>query len=560
MSVKRIIVLVIMIGAALMGALLTQRPAAAGDNTPPPDVTLFPLLFRRDAPPEGATATILSVGDTSFGRGLQPFAAERGMDDLLAPTAPLIRSADLAIGNFEGVIAAEGVGEKQPGAYRLRSETGAAAALARAGFDLFSLANNHSLDFGPGGLKSTIEHFKQAKIKTFGAGTTQENAYAPVVTEVNGIKVVWLGYTMVNDPYRTYRDWDGEGIRAWINIYDDYTKIIPQIKAARALGDVLIVQIHWGHEYVTCPSDWQVRVAHAAVDAGASLVVGHHPHVIQDIEVYNGVFIAYSLGNYLFDQETRPGLGLWARVDKQGVVDIHGLGLKSGFLPEWDEPARTAANLRNTCRPQPGASALFGYNPDGFSRLEETAPEPSRFYCPEDNTPFEVGYVDLKGDGVPERIVIRDQRLSVYEDGRETYRTIPLWKVVDAALGDPNQDGRFEVIMLVWKQDEPNLPMTTHPFVLGWRRGKYQVIWGGSATLKPLQALTVGDLDGDRLDELITLEREPGALPCDPSVRVVVLGWNGWGFTQRWQSEPGAFGAVDVINRAGKPAILAQSC
>lgn len=95
--------------------------------------------------------------------------------------------------------------------------------------------------------------------------------------------------------------------------------------------------------------------------------------------------------------------------------------------------------------------------------------------------------------------------------------------------------------MLLWKQDRPDALVTTHPFMVGYRNGTYKVIWGGSPTPNWVQAVGIADVNGDQLDELITIERDPGATLCDSAYRVVIMNWNGWAFTRQWVSEPGAY-------------------
>jgi poly-gamma-glutamate synthesis protein (capsule biosynthesis protein) len=540
----------------LSGAVTVRGQAAQPDLA---DLALYPVLFRRpDAPRNpgnaGDAAQVLVVGDVSLARGVAQAADRQGPDYPLASAAPRLQAADLAVGNYEGVIAAEGVGQERSGGYRLRAQPAAAAALARAGFGLVSLANNHSLDWGAAGLQATLDQLRQAGIKTVGAGESATSAGQPQITTLRGVRVVWLSFTLVSDPPDT-PDRSDSWSRSWLKP-NDTGALAEAVQAARPLGDALIVQFHWGSEYVYCPDAWQVNLAHTAIDAGASLVIGHHPHVLQTFEVYGQGFIAYSLGNFLFDQEQRPGLGLWIRLDKAGLIDVRGLTMDSGLHPAWDDPAAAAARLRNRY-PLEGA-AVFGYTDGQYGPLTDTAaPTDSTGWCYTGGTARDLGVVDMQGDGDPESVTLRDGVLDIKKDGHTVYTSYPSWQVVDAATGDPNQDGRFEVLMLLWKQDQPGQPVTTHPFILGYRGGEYKVIWGGSATANWLQAVGVADVDGDSLDELVTLERDSSALPGEARYRVAVLGWNGWGFTSRWRSEYGLFGSLAFVSRPGLPVAIA---
>jgi hypothetical protein len=371
---------------------------------------------------------------------------------------------------------------------------------------------------------------------------------------------------MVPDSPDNDRDRENTWTRSWFGPTFARDKLVAMVKAALPLGDALIVQFHWGNEYKLCPDDWQVDLARAAIWAGAAMVVGHHPHVVQSYEAFGGGFIAYSLGNFLFDQPQSPGLALWIRVDKKGLVDVRGLTLRPGVRPEWESPAQSTAGLRGLCPMTRQRAVPFGYSAGHYSVLPDLVADDSLFDgqnpCASRNRVRNIGQIDMKGDGETERITLQSGTLHIYEGDREVYTSHPSWQVVDASTGDPNQDGRFEVLMLLWKQDTPDALVTTHPFIVGYRNGQYQVIWGGSATAAWVQAVGVADVDGDSLDELVTVERDADALPCEARYRVVVTKWNGWGFVRQWASEAGYFDALAFRRRdesSGPLMIVARS-
>jgi len=163
---------------------------------------------------------------------------------------------------------------------------------------------------------------------------------------LNGVNVAWLSFTCVPDPPDDNRDREDGWSRAWYDPVWGFARLKAYMQAARGKGEVLIVQFHWGNEYVPRPKDWQFIMARAAIDAGAALVVGHHPHVLQPYEIYKNAFITYSLGNFLFDQPRQPGLALWVRLDQQGVIDVRGLTLTPGVYPAWNQPSQSVADLR----------------------------------------------------------------------------------------------------------------------------------------------------------------------------------------------------------------------
>lgn len=577
LSAGLIVTLFALLATSTPGVAVAQGPTA----TPIPNITEYPVLFERTSAQDSvvdlsSTVQIISVGDTIMARGVEARAKISSLDFPLSRVANRLREADIAIGNYEAVLANEGVGKDRGGPLRMRSGIEGAGAVSRAGFKMMNVANNHTFDYGPAGLESTVKALNEAGVKTIGAGPNREAAETPTVTEVKGVKIVWLAYSMVMDPPEADEKPDNWTRARLTAKPEGITKIKAAVQAAKALGDVVLVQIHWGVEYQDCPDEWQVAIGRAAIDAGAAAVIGHHPHVIQSYEVYKGGFIAYSLGNFLFDQD-RLAMAVWLRVDKNGLRDVRGMTLHSGVSSIWVNPVSSAANLRGLCREgiaprtdsRDGSAAFdrgvayFGYHAGRYGPVTPGAEPITKINrCNSRESARNLGTLDMEGDGVLNEITLDKGALTVRREGVRMYTSYPAWQVVDAALGDPNQDGRFEVLMLFWKQDSPGGPITTHPFILGNRNGEYKVIWGGSETVNWVQAVGVKDLDGDGLDELVTIERDMDAVPCEARYRVVVLDWNGWGFTRRWASAYGSYSAIRFADRPdldGKVAIVAET-
>ena len=181
------------------------------------------------------------------------------------------------------------------------------------------LANNHAMDYGQAGLDQTLGTLQAIGIETVGAGASQEMARRPAVVELNGLKVAVLGYAAAR--------WNGsEDVPATDRVAWAYPDAVrADVEAVREEVDLVIVQLHAGTEYATEPSPDQVRFARAAIDAGADLVVGHHPHVTQTVERYKGGLIVYSLGDALFDiprQATRRGYVLRVHATRDGLRQV----------------------------------------------------------------------------------------------------------------------------------------------------------------------------------------------------------------------------------------------
>jgi hypothetical protein len=166
--------------------------------------------------------------------------------------------------------------------------------------------------------------------------------------------------------------------------------------------------------------------------------------------------------------------------------------------------------------------------------------------------PFRSGEIDLTGDGVPERVLRVREQVVIYQDGIAVWRSPPEWQVVDLALGDPNDDGRGELLLAFWKPDAVGVPCS-HPFIIGYRGGLYRTLWGGSAVSDPIHEVELGDVDGDNMQELIVLEEQGAGLDR----AVTVWRWHGWGFSLMWRSPLGRYRDLALISGgAGYPLAI----
>lgn len=168
--------------------------------------------------------------------------------------------------------------------------------LTEMGVDIVTMANNHILDFGPEGITDSLAALDGAGIPHVGAGENLEQAKKLEILEVKGKKIGFLGVSRVYMAASWAAGADHPGV---FSTYDP-TMALQEIRAAREKCDYLVVYVHWGIERNTTPEDYQRSMGRQYIDAGADLVVGSHPHVLQEIEYYNGKPIAYSLGNFVF--------------------------------------------------------------------------------------------------------------------------------------------------------------------------------------------------------------------------------------------------------------------
>jgi len=221
-----------------------------------------------------------------------------------------LQDVDVVFGNLEGPITA-GRAIQVPEMV-LRADPDVAPTLQAAGFNLLSLANNHMLDFGEQGLLDTIHYLDNAGIRHVGGGGTEQAAYAPCYMEVKGVKLAWLAFHDQGLVKQDNRSSKGPGTAVL-----EPDKVTAAVKEASAKADFTVVSLHAGTEYAAEPDATQVTFARLAIDAGADLVLGSHPHVVQKVEQYRGKYILYSQGNFIFDQ-------LWSRETREGfVAKIH---------------------------------------------------------------------------------------------------------------------------------------------------------------------------------------------------------------------------------------------
>jgi poly-gamma-glutamate synthesis protein (capsule biosynthesis protein) len=232
-----------------------------------------------------------------LGGSMAATVAARGADYPFDRTRGLLSSADIAIGNLEAPFGAGGRAFKKRFTFLVPPRH--AAALARAGFDVVALANNHIMDFGPGPLETTLRLLDSLGIGRSGAGRDAAEARRPAIIERDGAAVAFLSYSRVH-PRQFWAGRKRPGTAA-----ADEPEVVADVREAKRRAQLVVVSVHWGAELMETPKEYQVRLAHAAVDAGADLVLGHHPHVLQGLELYRGRLIAYSLGNFAFGSGSR---------------------------------------------------------------------------------------------------------------------------------------------------------------------------------------------------------------------------------------------------------------
>lgn len=261
-------------------------------------------------------ASLVFVGDIMLSRAIGRIMANE--NDWSYPFREIrntIAAADLAVGNLEGPISNRGA--NQGSIYSFRADPRAVIGLADAGFDVLTVANNHIWDYGPDAIRDTLTYLAAAGIAAVGGGEDSGSAHAPAFRTINGIRIAFLGYTNLIPRNRDHPD------ASPASAYLDLDAALADIARARTEADIVVVLIHWGNEYETRALSLQRDIARALIDNGATLVIGHHPHVVQEVEQYGGGLVAYSLGNFVFDQnfspDTKRGLMLRVILNRNGI-------------------------------------------------------------------------------------------------------------------------------------------------------------------------------------------------------------------------------------------------
>jgi len=335
---------------AAVALVACARSAVAPGHTPTPDPPtptpsptptflqpdqLPPLTLAGVFPPRDLSAlrldparlrTLIATGDVIPARHTDVVIRSRGDDFLypIAATKEITAAADLTVINLESPLIEDC--PYHDSGFTLCGRPGFAAALQAAGVDIATLENNHIGNYGLEGIYETEDHLTAA-------GIDHADRITPVVKDVRGLKFGFLAFNGVGETFNR-------------------AKVTAQIKALRPTVDVLAVAFHWGAEYVSLPQtapgvadDDPMEIAHLAVDAGADLIIGNHPHWVQAVELYKGKFIAYAHGNFIFDQ-------MWSYETRVGVIGRYtfydDVLVKVEFVPTLIEEFAQPVPMRGT--------------------------------------------------------------------------------------------------------------------------------------------------------------------------------------------------------------------
>ena len=267
---------------------------------------------------EKDTVVLLGCGDVG--------STDEPMESYSTLVRPVLAAGDIRFGQCERVYSERG-SRHVHGSAHSRVKASRASVFSDCGFDVVSLASNHGLDWGEDALVDTIELFQKKGIYTIGAGRDLREARRPAILERNGVRIAFLGYCSVlrqgyaaqHDsagiaPLRAHTDYEpldfNPGVPPRVVTVphaEDLEAVVTDITAAKKLAHVVVLSLHWGvHFFPRIVAEYQPIITRAAIDAGADLILGHHPHIPKAIEVYNGKVCFYSLGNFIMTLRSTP--------------------------------------------------------------------------------------------------------------------------------------------------------------------------------------------------------------------------------------------------------------
>jgi len=262
-------------------------------------VLLFALTITLSQCKQEEYVTICFTGDVLLDRGVRTQIEKKGIAFLLDSVAPLFQSADATVINLECPVTSHVSPIHKRFIFRADPEW--LPALKEAGITHAALANNHSMDQGPQGLEDTYNHLNANAITPIGYGDTQHLACQPKFIRKKGIEIALYNSVLIPLENWVYLENDKGICQATVDMLIDEIQSLKKRKPEC----YIVAMLHWGVEYQEHPTPFQRREAYRLINAGADAIIGHHPHVIQQEEVYLGKPIFYSLGNFIFDQ-SRP--------------------------------------------------------------------------------------------------------------------------------------------------------------------------------------------------------------------------------------------------------------
>lgn len=280
---------------------------------------------------------IKAVGDIMLSRHVGTKILNSGDNSLsFRKLYSFLSSSDITFGNLESPFNDKGPVVKEGMVFK--AEPQFIEGLKLAGFDIVSLANNHFGNQGRSGMLYSFQFLKENGIFYVGAGKDSLEAHNYILINKKGTNINFLSYNEISpESYRAKENLPGI---SWISDKEeDILQMKKDIEEAKKNSDILFVSFHWGNEYTPNPTLRQIKIAKEAIDSGADIIIAHHPHVVQAVQIIDNKFIAYSLGNFVFDQmwseETREGLIARIFIKNKKVLKVDLIPIK---IEDYNQP------------------------------------------------------------------------------------------------------------------------------------------------------------------------------------------------------------------------------
>ena len=335
------IVLGVLAGCATQEPAQDHTSGASSSSTLPTASASPDEAAPQGTQPTGSSAgsqlrpvTIAFAGDTHFWGVLQGRLGDPAT--AMGPLTGQLDKADLAVLNLETAVTTRGA--PQPKQFTFRAPPAAFSAVKQGGVDVVTMANNHGLDYGPTSAPDALTAAKDAGMPVIGLGMDEQEAYAPWIATVNGSRVAFLAATAVlDDPL--VASWSAApGHPGLATALDgDNARLVAAVQSARAQADTVVVELHYGRDKITCPTDLQRTLARDLVAAGADVVVGQHAHILLGGGYLGSAYVDYGMGNYQFYSASGPsaqtGVLTLTTTGRQVTAPTWTPGVINGGLP-----------------------------------------------------------------------------------------------------------------------------------------------------------------------------------------------------------------------------------
>jgi len=540
--------LCVIIGAGALNALI-HDPLKNAEK----DIASF-IRIKQQQPviEEDAFWTITAAGDVMLSRFVAAILDRESVDYPYEEIKGITSSADIAFANLENPV---GAGTRTPyDGLTFRAEPHTLDGLRDAGFDVLSIANNHMSDAGRQGVAITTDLLTKAGFHFTGAGINEQQARTPVLMEAAGNSIAFFAY---GDPRFSNQVHFADERQAGIALADAKNMKEDVAQARRNGADTVVISLHAGIEYLEKPDTLQQQLLYDAADAGADLVLGHHPHVIQPLEKRGDTWIIDSMGNLVFDQmwseETRLGMVMTFLFEKNVIREIEAVPIQMHNFAQARLAQGNAAEtaLERLQHPVGWATTVQWDGSESGATLNVRA-MPLQSALRTGITIEKMLRDDLNANRRGEEYRLKDGRLTVIEDDFPIWESPTDWWVQDAHIADiDGEDGR-ELVLSVWKsgdfgsskpfwKKENDMTVRHHVFVYEFKNDVLSPRWQSSNLPRPNCEMMFSDLDGDNIEELIALEGEYTPDATCTATTIGIWKWENWGFYNQWKSKPGLY-------------------